>query len=157
MPFLPRQSLLFRHLAISDSATTNRHGVTCKAQATRDRRQRRRGRAGSCRRPVNVEPGSGNGNHGIVTHTAVVPPASTLALFLFLSLLSSLLPRSLYLFIYSPASVVRILPLIFQPAQPCRSYLARWQDTSVRIVPDLHRHHHYHHHRHSVAGIHVFR
>lgn len=107
---------------------------------------------------MNVEPGSGNGNHGIVTHTAVVPPASTstLALFLFLSLLSSLLPRSLYLFIYSPASVVRILPLIFQPAQPCRSYLARWQDTSVRIVPDLHRHHHHHHHRHSVAGIHVF-
>lgn len=104
---------------------------------------------------MNVEPGSGNGNHGIVTHTAVVSPATASVLVLSLSLFSSLFfPRSLslYLSIYPPASVVRTLSLIFQPAQPCRSYLARWQDTSVRTVPDFHRHHHnlhrdHHHHR----------
>lgn len=53
---------------------------------------------------MNVEPGSGNGNHGIVTHTAVVPPASASALALssssfFLSL-SFFLCLPLFLCIY---------------------------------------------------------
>lgn len=108
--------------SLSRSTTTNRHEAA-KVQATRPDKGEKEEREESFLKERTSERRTRQwicGNHGIVTHTAVVPPASgASALTPFLSVYFLLL-----FFFPSRDVVVRTLPLIFQPAQLCRSYLS---------------------------------